>query len=95
MYSETNEFGKANSKIDPLGAYINTGDKDKMDPLNFKRGTYEMPAPPAVQDGKEPDTMAVRRRARYNARPRGTILTGPSGLTAGSLNTGGATLLGG
>jgi hypothetical protein len=38
--------------------------------------------------------MATRRRARP-AAGGGTILTGPSGVARASLNTGGATLLGG
>lgn len=39
-------FGKVNSKIDPLGARLATGDKSKMDPLGLKRSNT--PAAPAT-----------------------------------------------
>jgi hypothetical protein len=40
--------------------------------------------------------MATRRRQRQAAgMSSGTMLTGPSGVAAGSMNTGGTTLLGG
>ncbi len=57
--------------------------------------TPKMPAPPPPpQEVKPPDSMA-QRRARRPAGMGGTMLTGPSGVTAGSMSTGGSTLLGG
>ena len=53
------------------------------------------PAPPP-QEQKAPDTLSAQRTKRKSAGfGGGTMLTGPSGVAAGSLNTGGATLLGG
>lgn len=52
------------------------------------------PPPPPPQEAKAPDSMATRRRARP-AGGMGTMLTGPSGVSAGALNTGGTSLLGG
>lgn len=52
------------------------------------------PPPPPPQEPKAPDSMATRRRARP-AAGMGTMLTGPSGVSAGALNTGGTSLLGG
>jgi hypothetical protein len=56
-----------------------------------------MPAtPPPAQDAKEPDNLQARRKARpAGMGGNGTVLTGASGVTPGSLNTGGSTLLGG
>ena len=54
-----------------------------------------MPAPPPPpQEVKQPDSAAMRRKARP-AAGAGTLLTGPSGVANTSLNTGGSTLLGG
>lgn len=53
------------------------------------------PPPPPPQEAKAPDSMATRRRARPATMAGGTMLTGPAGVAAGALNTGGATLLGG
>lgn len=56
--------------------------------------TPKMPAPPPPpQEIKQPDTMNTRRQRR-GPMP-GTLLTGPSGVASGGLNTGGNTLLGG
>lgn len=52
------------------------------------------PPPPPPQEAKAPDSMASRRNVRKNL-PGGTLLTGPSGVASGALNTGGSTLLGG
>lgn len=52
------------------------------------------PPPPPPQEVKQPDSMAVRRSQR-RAGGMGTMLTGPSGVTAGALNTGSTSLLGG
>lgn len=55
------------------------------------------PTPPP-QETKQPDSQAIRSRQRDRARMtggNGTILTGPSGVSAGALNTGGTSLLGG
>lgn len=55
------------------------------------------PTPPP-QEVKQPDSTAARSRQRDRARMaggNGTLLTGPSGLGAGALNTGGTSLLGG
>lgn len=51
-----------------------------------------LPTPPAGQSEKTPDASTLRRR-----RPMvsSTLLTGPSGVTGGALNTGAPTLLGG
>ena len=53
------------------------------------------PPPPPPQDAKPADSMATRRNARKAGGPLGTVLTGATGVTAGSMNTGGNTLLGG
>ena len=90
-----NEFGKANSRIDPLGAYINTGNKGKLDPLNLNNAPDALVVPPLPQDAKEPDSMGARRRARNPNASSSTILTGPRGVSAGALTTGGTMLLGG
>lgn len=52
------------------------------------------PPPPPPQEVKQPDSMAARKKVRP-AAGAGTLLTGPSGVANTSLNTGGATLLGG
>lgn len=52
------------------------------------------PPPPPVQEAKAPDNMNARRKARPMPGA-GTLLTGPSGVAATSLSTGGSTLLGG
>lgn len=57
--------------------------------------TPDVPAPPPPpQEAKAPDSMASRRNARKPMQG-GTLLTGPSGVASGALNTGGSTLLGG
>lgn len=56
------------------------------------------PPPPPVQAPQLPDTLAAQRTKRKTGGGgfgNGTALTGPSGVAAGSLNTGGATVLGG
>lgn len=54
----------------------------------------KIPAPPPPQQEiKLPDTMAARR-SRRGPPNAGTLLAGPTGVSAGALNTGGATLLG-
>lgn len=56
----------------------------------------DVPAPPPpAQDAKEPDTVQARRKQRQPNVAGGTVLTGASGVSQGSLNTGGNTLLGG
>jgi hypothetical protein len=57
----------------------------------------DIPAPPPPpQEQKAPDTLSTQRTKRKAAGfGGGTMLTGPSGVASGSLNTGGATLLGG
>lgn len=60
--------------------------------------TPNIPAPPPPpQEVKMPDTMSAVRSARSKSAGfgGGTMLTGPSGLATGTLNTAGATLLGG
>lgn len=52
------------------------------------------PPPPPPQEAKAPDSMNARRKAKTGL-PSATLLTGPSGVAAGALNTGGSTLLGG
>jgi hypothetical protein len=42
---------------------------------------------------KAPDNLGTQRRKQRQGG--GTMLTGPSGVSAGALNTGGSTLLGG
>jgi hypothetical protein len=51
--------------------------------------------PPPPQESKTPDTMNQRRKQRQAGMGGGTLLTGPSGIAASSMNTGGSTLLGG
>lgn len=55
------------------------------------------PPPPPPQAPKPADSMAVRRRQREGmmGANAGTMLTGPAGVTAGALNTGTTSLLGG
>lgn len=53
------------------------------------------PPSPPPQESKAPDTTAQRRKQRQTGMGAGTLLTGPSGIAAGGLNTGGTTLLGG
>jgi hypothetical protein len=82
--------------VDPLGSALSTGEKGRLDPLNLRKiGKVDIPPPPPPpQELKEPDSMNARRKSRspYNA----TLLSGgASGVAAGSLNTGGSTLLGG
>lgn len=93
MFDSDNEIGRANSKIDPMGARIATGNKSKLDPLNLKNDPDLLPVTPPPQEQKLPDTMATRRTRR--ARNNGTALTGPAGVLPGSYATGGTTLLGG
>lgn len=52
------------------------------------------PPPPPPQEAKTPDSMATRRKTRP-AGGIGTMLTGPSGVSAGALSTGSTSLLGG
>lgn len=64
-------FGKVNSKIDPLGARLATGDTTKMDPLGLKRSNTTAP----VQTGAGSTMLTVPADAQANARPRnGTML---------------------
>ena len=85
--------GKVNSKIDPLGAYIGTGNKGKLDPLNLNNAP-DIPAPPPPP--QEPKAADNPRRSKRNYAGMGTtMLTGPGGVTNGALNTGSTTLLGG
>lgn len=52
--------------------------------------------PPPPQELKTPDTMSATRSTRKKGGfGGGTMLTGPTGVSSGSLNTGGTTLLGG
>jgi hypothetical protein len=54
------------------------------------------PPPPPPQEAKPADAMPVRRAARARGgMGMGTMLTGPSGVAAGALNTSGTSLLGG
>lgn len=53
------------------------------------------PPPPPPQEQKLPDTMSSRRSTRKAGYGPSTLLTGPSGIASGGLNTGGSTLLGG
>lgn len=92
--SET-KLGKLGSKVDPLGAYLMTGNKGKLDPLNLKNDPDPIPVQPALQESKDPDSMYARRKARVPYANGGTLLTGSSGISNASLNVGGSTLLGG
>lgn len=52
--------------------------------------------PPPPQDVKMPDTISAIRSSRNKGGfGNGTLLTGPSGVATGTLNTAGTTLLGG
>lgn len=53
------------------------------------------PPPPPPQEAKQADSMAVRRAQRSRPAGMGTMLTGPSGVSSGSLTTGGTSMLGG
>lgn len=54
------------------------------------------PPPPPVQEVKQPDTLAARRKGgKQVGMGAGTLLTGPSGVANNALTTGGSTLLGG
>lgn len=54
------------------------------------------PPPPPPQEAKAPDTVsAVRATRKQSGFGNGTVLTGASGVSSGSMNTGGSTLLGG
>jgi len=50
--------------------------------------------PPPPQEQKTPDSMNTRRK-QTRAPGGATLLTGPQGIAASALNTGGSTLLGG
>lgn len=55
------------------------------------------PPPPPPQESKQPETANLKESARRNRSGQmagGTLLTSPSGVSAGSLTTGKATLLG-
>lgn len=53
------------------------------------------PGPPP-QETKQPDTMTQRRKQRQaGGMAGGSVLTGASGVTPGTMNTGTSTLLGG
>lgn len=55
------------------------------------------PPPPPPQEVKQPDSGALRDRARRNragGMTSGSLLTGPSGVAQGALTTGRTTLLG-
>lgn len=95
LFTGDSGLAKANSKINPLGAYLATGNRGKLDPLNFNNAPVVLPIPPPPQNEKDPDTMATRRRNNKVGVGAGTLLTGSSGLTYGALNTSGRTLLGG
>lgn len=57
--------------------------------------TPDIPKPgPPPQEVKTPDSMNARRK-QTRTPGGGTLLTGPQGVAAGALNTGGSTLLGG
>lgn len=55
------------------------------------------PPPPPPQETKQPAAMQSRRDRRRSAggMGMGTMLTGPSGVASGAMNTGGTSLLGG
>ncbi len=95
LFTGDSGLAKFSSKVDPLGAYLATGNKGKLDPLNLNNATVIPAPPPPPQEGKLPDTMATRRRTRNAPLQGGTLLTAPSGVAGNSLNMGGATLLGG
>jgi hypothetical protein len=55
------------------------------------------PPPPPPQETKQPEAANVKESARRNRTGLvggGSLLTGPTGISAGSLTTGKATLLG-
>ena len=95
LFTGDSGLAKFSSKVDPLGAYLATGNKGKLDPLNLSNAPDPLVIPPPPQDAKEPDSMGARRRARNPNASSSTILTGPRGVSAGALTTGGTTLLGG
>lgn len=95
VFGGDSDMAKLNAKVNPGHAYLTTGQRDKLDPGNLKNAPDEIKPPPPLQELKEPDSMYKRREARLRYNKAGTILTGPNGIGAGSLNTGGNTLLGG
>lgn len=94
FYGDTG-LGRVNSKLNPFGAYVVTGNKGKLDPLNLNNAPDEIPVPPAAQEAKDPDSIALRRASRNRTPGGGTLLTGVGGIQPGLMNTGGTTLLGG
>lgn len=89
-----NPAGRNYGIINPTGKLL--GRKFEVaDPLmyNFEQSvkTPDIPTPTAPQDLKRPDTYRKTTRKGVGGA---TLLTGGSGLGAGSLNTGGTTLLG-
>jgi hypothetical protein len=57
--------------------------------------TPDIPKPIPPQELKQPDSLGTQRRRKPTGAGPNTMLTGPSGVASGSLNTGGNTLLGG
>ena len=55
-----------------------------------------IPVPPPIQEAKPADTMNANTRKKQKSGMAGSsLLTGPSGVAASQLNTGGTSLLGG
>lgn len=54
------------------------------------------PPPPPAQEVKQPDSAALTDKAKKNRAGivGGSLLTGPSGVAAGSMTTGKTSLLG-
>ena len=77
------------------GGNWNNGTNAGVFALNLNNAPDEIPVPPAVQEAKDPDSMALRRKSRTGNAGGGTILTSPRGIQPGLVNTGGTTLLGG
>ena len=59
--------------------------------------TPSIPKPKPLQEAKTPNSvdMLSKRKQRQAGMTGGTILTSPSGVAAGAMNTGANTLLGG
>lgn len=95
--------GFSSAKYNLVGRVLGGSNYKKADPLmgnlEQQEARYtappQMPTPAQPQAAKEPDTSTLRAARQRRGFGTGTMLTGSSGVDYSSLNTGGATLLGG
>jgi len=69
-------FGKVNSKLDPLGARLATGDKSKMDPLGLKGGNKPATTAPATAAPMGGTALTGPVNEPMTARPRDRTVLG-------------------